>query len=169
MVEITKKQDMENPFDVPIKDVEMDVIQNMSGYVVKTFMRKFQKRPGSREKNQILSILSEMVDNDDKPNQRLINALDRRGLTATRKEVYEMFAVAETVFRRVNFLKERKISCEKLAFDVSKKASVQNNFSVILSRVTADEELSSNLLHKMLVHYLKVRTFSAARDITLKH
>ena len=83
--------------------------------------------------------------------------------------MYEIFAVAETIFHRVNFLKERKISCEKLAFDVSKKASVQNNFSVILSRVTADEELSSNLLHKMLVHYLKVRTFSAARDITLKH
>ena len=51
MVEITKKQDMDNPFDVPIKDVEMDVIQNMSGYVVKTFMRKFQKRPGSRISN----------------------------------------------------------------------------------------------------------------------
>ena len=43
--EITKNQDFENPFDVSIKDVEMDIIRNMSGYVFKTFMRIFWNVP----------------------------------------------------------------------------------------------------------------------------
>ena len=158
---MNKNETSENPFDVPIKPKEMDVIQNLAGYVVKTFKRKFKKNPDCHESKLVLCILKEMVDNDDKKNQRLINAL----FTI----FYDMLVVAEIMFRRVNFLKERKISCDKLAMDISKNTSVQHNFSKILSGVTVDVELSSNLLQKMLVHYVKVRTFSAARKITLKH
>ena len=39
-------EDIHNPFDLPITDKEMDVLQYLAGYVVQKMFEKIQKRQG---------------------------------------------------------------------------------------------------------------------------
>ena len=42
--DIRKGTDVHNPFDVPITDKEMDVLQYLAGYVVHKLLKKFKRK-----------------------------------------------------------------------------------------------------------------------------
>ena len=159
-------------FNTPVTRKELDVLQHLAGYIVTSFTRKIRRRSTETDAtNQVLTMLQAMTDNGDKVNQRYINTLDRGGLTATRKEMHDIFLTAEKKFRSSDFLRTHSIDCFKLAVEVSRDMDVYASFNSILSDVLipVEKEYAVNLLEEMLILFFRVRSFSAARAITIKH
>ena len=168
---IRKGEDVHNPFDVPITDKEMDVLQYLAAYVLQKLLKKFKRGNNSISAlhQSIVSLLN-MMTLKNKEEHVLIRIMDRGGLIAVRNEILEIFIVAEKVFRSQNMLKERSINSELLANKVSRQIDVFSNFSSIVdSGVNLEDEIIINLLEKMLSLYFRIRAFSTARDLTLKH
>ena len=101
-------EDIHNPFDVPITDKEMDVLQYLAGYVVQKCLKKLKRGKDSNSclHQSILSLLNKMTP-ENKEDHILIRIMDRGGLIAVRDEILEIFITAEKVFRSQNILKER--------------------------------------------------------------
>ena len=108
---------------------------------------------------------------ENKEDHMLIRIMDRGGLIAVRDEILEIFITAEKVFRAQNILKERLLNSELLANKVCRQIDVFSNFSTIVndSGVNLEDEVINNLLEKMLHLYFRIRAFSTAGDLTLKH
>ena len=85
---IRKGEDVHNPFDVPITDKEMDVLQYLAGYVVQKLLKKFKRGNNSISAlhQSIVSLLNIMT-LKNKEEHVLIRIMDRGGLIAVRDEI----------------------------------------------------------------------------------
>lgn len=146
-----------------IDEIEIDVIQYLSGYIVHKFKRKMSK------KEHLCALLDSFV-TDDKDDQKLIKTLDRGGLLATKKEIQKIFTIVEERFRKENILEKRKVEAKSISSELLGNANIISLFSSIVdtSGVTIDAEIAHSLLEKMMQLYIRVRAFSFAQETISK-
>ena len=86
----------------PINQRELDGLQYLSGYVIRTLLKraKNSKTHLLRENQIIISILSNAIlpDFAEKQNQKLVDIQTRGDLTKVADEAQEMFILAEQLF-----------------------------------------------------------------------
>lgn len=153
----------------PIADREIGALQYLAGYVVKNLLKKARGSSNcdSAQNLAVRSILENSIaDDSDKP---LIHLLNRGGLTAVSDDCFRIFFRAEEKFRtvtEVDYL--RKIDVKTMAADLMKDVDVVSFFNAMVDSTdtTIVDEIKQNLLDSMLKLYLRVRSFSLARDIT---
>ena len=89
---------------------------------------------------------------------------DRGGLWKVRPEVCKIFSVAELLFKYsiTGFI--RSIDVKQMVDKLLVNAEVLSNYSQIYSDANVEKEIAMNLLDHMLTLYLRVRSFSYAKD-----
>ena len=103
--------------------------------------------------------------------QKLIACQTRGGLTGVNVECWETFIIAEQTFQEynsvhhVNIIENEKIT--KSLLENIKVVSHLNSF-VDCSSNKLNEEVKLNVLEQMLKLYIRVRSFSYAKDFTKK-
>ena len=103
--------------------------------------------------------------------QKLIAFQTQGGLTGLNVECYETFIIAEQTFQEytsahhVNIIENEKIA--KSLLENIKVVSHLNSF-VDCSSNKLNEEVKLNVLEQMLKLYIRVRSFSYAKDFTNK-
>ena len=131
---------------------------------------KNDKNYSSVENQNVLSILDASITNDIS-NQKLIRSVTRGGLSAVNNQCINIFLIVEKHFRNVT----KKINLRKILTDetincVLKNPDVISNYNSFSTQTqgTISKETSQNVLEKMLRLYIRVRSFSYAKDVNFK-
>ena len=159
----------------PINQRELDGLQYLSGYVIRTLLKraKNSKTHLLRENQIIISILSNAIlpDFAEKQNQKLVDIQTRGGLTKVVDEAQEMFILAEQLFRKTTETEKhlKKIDINAMTEELLQDTKIISLYKAIIGTSDTndlDNEVKVNLLENILKLYLRVRSFSFAKDIT---
>ena len=118
----------------------------------------------------VISILENAI-TKDYIEQKLIHSINRGGLTVVTDDFQKIFYRAEERFRAETHVDHlRKIDIKKMSTDLIKDVDIVSYFNLLVDetdkRLTI--EIQQNLLQSMIALYLRVRSFSLAKDITTK-
>ena len=117
-----------------------------------------------------LKILENMVSSEDN-DQELISIQNRGGLTYVTATTQTIFLKAEETFRyqTSTVTNVKKIDTRQLIKDLMKNVDVVSAYNNVVDTFGDDDVIKYPLLEKMLALYLRVRSFSLAKDITTKY
>ena len=154
-----------------LSEKEQKSLQYLSGFILHKLYSKFlYSKTGRSTYQQFISILQACkVEYDD--SQTLINVRDRGGLWRINGKIEKVFLQSELLFRARTAPFKTNISCEELVAEVLKDPSVLSNYNDLCldANVKVEKEVRMDLLEHMVTLYVRVRTFSFAKDIREKH
>jgi len=156
---------------------EIDVVAYLGGYVFSTFSRRIRR---SKDWNSVLSqknlalLFAGKVDVDVETGvgQNLINVRNRGGLWNVRKEVVILFSIVEKYFKTycdTGFV--RRFDTPNMVSELITHPDILANYSVIYNDTEQEisEEFALNLLEHLITLYLRLRSFSYAKDKVQQH
>ena len=122
----------------------------------------------SFENQQFLNILECTL--DKKGGNEVIDSLSRGGLKTVTSDTLRIFYLAEEEFRKTTEISNlRKINAEEIAQTLLENHDIVSIFKTVTDDVTdVTDETRENVLNKILPLYLRVRSYSLARDLTSK-
>ena len=131
---------------------------------------RFDKKCAGEFNRQCVSILQACkIDSDD--SQTLVNDRDRGGLWKVNKNMQDLFTKCECIFRSKTAKFSVKIVCGELVKYMLQDSTIMAKFKAICYEVDpkVNSEIGMNLLEQILTLYVRVRTFSFAKDVCEKH
>ena len=157
-----------------LNEKELAGLQCLGGYVLqKIFLKlKRSKNYKSDEYQQAMSILSAGRSNIPNPNVKLVNALNRGGLWVIDDKVQKIFVIAEKYFcLQTGHFGLTHIDIPNIVETLMQFTYVKEFFQelVATASIKPSIDVAKNLLHSILVLYVKVRAFSFAKDVIEKH
>ena len=157
-----------------LSDKEIKSLQYLSGFILHKLHSKFRFSKSCNHvfnKQCILILQACKVENDNTQTLVVFNARDRGGLWKVNKKMQDVFLHCEIIFRSntVNF--KTSLVCKDLVQEMMKDVIVVSNFNSICSGVDpkVTKEISLNLLDHMITLFVRVRTFSFAKDVREKY
>ena len=118
----------------------------------------------------IIGVLENFIEKEH-TSQRLIETQSRGGLSAVKTEIKKIFQHAEGMFKVHTSSTVFKIDTKSITNGILMNTEVVSLFNSLIedSGVAIELEVKDNLLESMLNLYLRVRSFSYAKDVTNKH
>ena len=155
-----------------VTENEIKCLQYVSGYIIHKLHNKFRfsKSFSKYYNRQCVAILKACkVDVDD--TQTLVNIRDRGGLWRVNKLMQDLFLTCENIFRSKTSNHSSKIICEEIVKSMFENSTIRSKFKTVCYDVDpkVNSEISLNLLEQILTLFVRMRTFSYARDIREKH
>ena len=155
-----------------ITEKETKCLQYISGYIVHKLHNKFRfSKSSSNDYNrQCVAILQACkVDSDN--TQTLVNARDRGGLWRVNKNMQALFLKSECIFRSKTAKFSVKVICSDIVKNMLENCTITSNFKTVCYDIDpkVDSEISMNLLEQILTLFVRIRTFSFAKDVREKH
>ena len=153
----------------PIMESEVDALQYIAGYVVHIFLKKARNNPtyDSSQNQAIILVLEAMV--DSMREQRLVDSLNRGGLTPISRDCELIFYRTEELFRIKTAIPNlRKIDIPTITANLMCQPGIISTINCIVDKsgTNIETELKNNIFEKMIQLYLRVRSFALARDLT---
>ena len=155
-----------------LSERELHGQQYLAGYAVSNLMKNVtnDKNNSSLENQYALPIVDASITKDIS-NQKLIRSLSRGGLSVFNNQCINKFLIMEKHFRNV----AKKINLQKISIDeiinyLVKNPDVVSNCNSFSTQTngTISKEISKNVLEKMLRLYIRVKSFSCAKDVNFK-
>ena len=172
MLSYSKKQGCTNSSTSGAKltEKEMARLQYIGGYVVSKLHHKLaQSKSGvSPESQQSMSILKAGREESIDASQKLVTCLSRGGLWGITKAAEKIFLQAEKHFRSSTCNGPvLKINIEKIRSESSSDSEVKAAYDTLLSNseLKVDKHVAKDVLQSILDLYIRVRSFSFAKDI----
>ena len=155
-----------------ITEKETKCLQYISGFIVHKLYKKyrFNSASSSNYNTQCLAILKACkVDSD--ASQTLVNARDRGGLWRVNKNMQALFLKSECIFRTNTAKFSVKVICADIVKKMLENCVITSNFKTLCYDIDpkVDSEISINLLEQILTLFVRIRTFSYAKDVREKH
>ena len=172
MLSYSKKQGCTNSSTSGAKltEKEMAGLQYIGGYVLSKLHHKLaQSKSGvSPERQQSMSILKAGREESIDASQKLVTCLSRGGLWGITKAAEKVFLQAEKHFRSSTCNSPvLKINIEKIRSESSSVSEVKAAYDTLLSNseLKVDKHVAKDVLQSILDLYIRVRSFSFAKDI----
>lgn len=163
----SKVQDIPNK---PITERETDALQYLSGYVIHALVRKVYKFSDYKStQSQNLLTLLYAAKSDNISDQRLVASQTRGGLWSVTSECVQVFKFVEEEFRKITSAGHvTKVDGKQISENLVQRVDIVSTFETMVHGCTnsISKETRICLLKKMIQLYLRVRTFSYAKDIT---
>lgn len=165
----------DNEVEKALKEKEIAGLQYLGGYVLQNLHNKHRasKNWKSTESQQATSLLNACKEESKTitESQKLISSLSRGGLWNPTKKAQKIFLRAEHHFRNNCKTDQRSINIEAVIEKCCKDTDVVAFFNEIVSEssLEIDSRISKDMLHSIITLYLRVRSFSFARDVIQKH
>ena len=141
-------------------------LQYISGYVIHKLYNKLKYKQ-SNTNLDILDLLYSMKGTEeDLHKSKLIDTLNRGGLWAVKPDVEKVFLIAEIKFRSFSAKSPRLQNVDCFVKDLMNDYDLNTNFGNIIYQCETKVENESRkiVLFTMLELFVRVRTFSFARD-----
>jgi hypothetical protein len=155
-----------------LSDKEIAGLQYVGGYVLHKLHNKHAKGL-SPESEQSTSILKAgKADQNDIGNQKLTSCLNRGGLWAISKNAQSIFERTEHYFRVATAKPNLKsIDFSSIASQSVHDIEVVSAFTAMLSNseLKIESNVGKDVLDSIVQLYVRVRSFSFAKDIIQKH
>jgi len=162
---------------ISLKDTERGPLNYLGGYILRNLHRKCSKQSKktnvNEEKEEFMALLDslhvpEPVGNDSS----FISAKDRGGLWYPKKYFTDIIVTAELHFR-VQTGKEvcHKICMDKIVGYLLKQPILKSKWSMLVEECGCQitERRSLVFLDQILMLYIKIRSFSYAKDVVQKY
>ena len=154
----------------PITEREIDALQYLSGYVIHALVRKIYKSSDYRStQSQNLLTLLYAAKSDNVSAQRLVASQTRGGLWSVTHECLQIFKPVEEEFCKITRGGHvTKIDGKKISESLVQRVDMVSTFETMVHGYTSSisKETRVCLFEKMIQLYLRVRTFSYAKDKT---
>jgi hypothetical protein len=155
-----------------ITDKETKCLQYVSGFILHKLHNKFRfsKNCSNVYNRQCVAILQACkIDSDD--TQTLVNARDRGGLWKVNKNMQVLFIKSECIFRSKTSQFAVKIVCADIVKNMLENCTITSKYKTVCSDIDpkVNSEISMNLLEQILTLFVRIRTFSFAKDFREKH
>ncbi|XP_068706646.1 uncharacterized protein [Montipora foliosa] len=149
-------------------------LQYIGGYVLHKLHNKHVNTNKSSESEQAISILKagKARDQDAIQSQRLTSSLNRGGLWAITENAQSVFERTEHYFRDVTSdNKFKKIDVTSVISRSVHDVEVVSAYNSMLldSELMINKGVAKDVLHTIIELYVKVRSFSFAKDIIQRH
>ena len=153
-----------------LTEKEIAGLQYLGGYVLrKLFMTLKTTKSDSKCSQQAIDILlTAKSTNEDRPTETYVDKLSRGGLWVITQDMEKVFVLAEKYFCVQTATKGlRKIDTEKLVDNLINFPPLALTFNHIVSdsNTCIDKEIEVSTLSSILTLYLRVRSFSSAKDL----
>mgnify|MGYP002260120727 FL=1 len=172
MLSYSKKQECTNSSasSAKLTEKEMAGLQYIVGYVLRKLHRKHAQSKSSKlpESQQAMSIVKAGREETVDASQKLVSCLSRGGLWGITKAAEKIFLQAEKYFRsstcngpilKINIEKIRSESCIIAAY----------NTLLANSELRIDKHVAKDVLQSILDLYIRVRSFSFAKNIVQRY
>ena len=175
---LSKTEDITMPItrsDIHLTEKQIASLEYLSGYCFRTVYARLRSSPKHRSMHsqQSISVLLAGKCNIDGeiPAQRLVDAKDRGGLWRVDEKVKEIFKICEIEFQIFASGFNSKLNAESLVSMLMKDVVIRSNFSYICGKaeIKVDKEIGKELLHTLLLLFVRVRSHSYANRIKEKH
>lgn len=176
MLSYSKKQEHTNSSasSAKLTEKEMAGLQYIGGYVLNKLHHKHAQSKSSKlpESQQAMSILKAGREETVDASQKLVSCLSRGGLWGITKAAEKIFLQAEKYFRsstcngpilKINIEKIRSESCSDLEIIAAYNTLLAN------SELRIDKHVAKDVLQSILDLYIRVRSFSFAKDIVQRY
>ena len=155
-----------------ITKYELQGMQYLGGYIFHKLYKKFRNsKKWQCDFNQqcINILLAGQIEKDEE--QILNNIRDRGGLWLINEYCQNIFQISETIFRGKTKTLTNKIDSHDIVENILKDSDVNSNFRYLCDNAACpvDKEVSLNLLKLIIQLYVRVRSFSHAKDIKEKY
>ena len=149
-------------------------LQYLGGYVLQKRHKKLANSIKSKETEEAMSILKAGKSEDQavSESQRLISSLNRGGLWGIKKSIQTIFQRTEHYFRdNTSKAGLRKLDCTDIVSKSTHDIDVVSAYHLVLSdaELTVESTVAKDVLHNIIQLYLRVRSFSLAKDIIQNH
>ena len=169
---VNKKQEVVAETSQSISEKELTGLQYLGGYVIHKLYKKFKTSKNWKNKDfqdaiAILEACRGAVDH-----QKLIQSLDRGGLWGISNAIQKLFVLVEKYFRTKTVQTSlRSINIKNLVKELMNFSYVKDFYSEVLAStdITPTDEVAKSTLLTILTLYLRVRSFSYARDFVQKY
>ena len=140
----------------------------LAGCVFSTFSRRLRFTQKNNQNSpeilqEYLDILTAGKLGDEKqelPEHKLVNTKNRGDLWKVTAEFFEIFCIAEEIFKKHTETFSNKIDGQLITKAVLEDTGVLANFSKLKSDINhADNKITKNILEYLIHLYLKTRTF----------
>ena len=154
-----------------LSDKEVDSLNYLAGYVLKNLYTKYKKLS---IKNPECLEAAELVlagkNESEIPNSNLIKALSRGGLWSITTQIQRLFVITEKYFLLQTHTQKRSVQVSDIVNNLIKFMPIQETFKAVAIScdVEPTEEVRNNVLNALLTLYLRIGTFSYAKDIVQK-
>ena len=159
-----------------LSDKEMAGLQYIGGYVLHNLHNKHvnSKNWKSTESQQSISILKagKVEDPTVKKTQKLISSLNRGGLWAITKRAQTIFLRTEYYFRMLTSKPGlQRIDIASITSKSTHDGEVVSAYNAMVfeSELVTDDYVGKDVLQNIVDLYVRVRSFSFAKDIIQKH
>ena len=144
----------------PISEKEMDGLNYLAGYVIQKSMKKFKKYRDKKqaEEQAVICLLDSAIEKDCTNDH--INTLSPGALITVTEHWLRIFCKAD--------VRLCKADVGSISSKLMDNPDIVSLFPVISDGIDIQNEIKDNILEKMLELYLRMRSFSFAKDITSK-
>ena len=158
-------------------DKEVAGLQYLGGYVLQNLHKKHRtsRNCKSSESQQAMSLLSACKEDDQnaRNSQRLIASLNRGGLWSPTESAQKIFVKTEHYFKSYSSQPDQfqKIDIKNIIQKSAQDPDVVSSYNAIVSEsgLRIDSSESKDILHCIIHLYVRVRSFSLAKDIIQKY
>ena len=158
-----------SPSKSVLSSMEIAGLQYLGGYVLYNLHRKLKNSSllDSQVNRQSVAILqAAKLDNITVETHELVGCLNRGSLWAITSEVPRIFELVENHFRACTSKPNlKKIDLETIISRSLTDSELLSNYDLILTESESDKHVAADLLQKIITVYVKVRSFSFAKDI----
>ena len=176
MLSYSKKQECTNSSasSAKLTEKEMAGLQYIGGYVLNKLHHKdAQSKSGKLpESQQAMSILKAGREETVDASLKLVSCLSRGGLWGITKAAEKIFLQAEKYFRSSTCNGPiLKINIEKIRSESSSDLEIIAAYNTLLanSELRIDKHVAKDVLQSILDLYIRVRSFSFAKDIVQRY
>lgn len=155
-----------------LSEKEVSALQYLGGYVLHNLYRKCRNSSKYKDNahQEIMSLLL-AGRTDSNPNSKLVEALSRGGLWFIDGNIERIFVITEKYFCIKSMNHHNKITVFDMVKNLMEFPQIQTIFKLVVdsSDIEISKEVSKSTLYGMLTLYIRVRSFSFAKDTVEKH
>ena len=147
-------------------------LQYLGGYVLHNLYKK-HARTGTVESQQAMAILKAgKLDCINDSKQKLISSLNRGGLWSITEPAQKIFVMAEHYFRQLTpKVASQGIDIVTITLKATSDSDVLSNYGLIITdaEIKPASHVVKDVLHGIMTLYVRVRSFSFAKDVIENH
>lgn len=154
-----------------LSEKEQAALQYVGGYVLHNLHKKYARK-NTTENQQAMAILKAGKLEHGYENQKLVSSLNRGGLWNITKYAQSIFLKTECHFRQLTSVNSlQKVDIAGITHNTVTDSVVLSSYQCMVSdaELIPNVEVSKNVFHAIVSLYIRVRSFSCAKDLIQRY
>ena len=169
--QVCAAESLSNP-NVILSERKKAGLQYVGGYVLQKLYKKHSKAHSTESQQAMAVLKAGKLEVDGSSSQKLISCLDRGGLWHITEHAQKVFCKIELYFRKFTSQTGiQRVDIDGITHAAIKDCDILANYNLIQSaaQLKVDRDVNKGTLNSIVGLYVRVRSFSFAKEIIQRH